>query len=93
MAPEWQIINSNNWVTVEAASRQYTINLGRSLDVWTGVWDRMKLDDDKGDWQEIFLDFDESRNPQGRIQAPKIYYKVLIDTQKNTGVVLVGKFL
>lgn len=53
----------------------------------------MTLDDVEGDWKEIFLDYEADRNPQGRMETPKIFYKVLIDKQKNTGVVLVGNII
>lgn len=56
-----------------------------SLDVFTGTHGVLKLNDTNGMEQEIYLDAENEKVP-----VPKIFYKILINTSEDSGVVLIG---
>ncbi|XP_053675739.1 uncharacterized protein LOC128725985 [Anopheles nili] len=90
VAPQWQRFNGFNWQRVETGVKAYVAANDLRLTVYTGTYGVLKLPDGNGDPQEIFLDFDPSRDPPGRVPVPALFYKVLIDENHDAGVALIG---
>ncbi|CAG9812170.1 unnamed protein product [Chironomus riparius] len=84
-APQWQTFNGANWDSVEISSRRLASDRGLNLDVYTGTFGITNLWNTAGVRRQIFLDW-----PAGRIPAPQIYYKILINQADLSGVVLIG---
>lgn len=70
---------------VEDGSRRLAADRNITLDVYTGTYGTLKVNDTEGTPQEIFLDADNKKVP-----VPKLFYKLLIDRSTNSGVVLIG---
>lgn len=70
---------------IEDGSRRLAADRNISLDVFTGTHGVLKLNDTDGVEQAIYLDAENERVP-----VPKIFYKILINTSENSGVVLIG---
>lgn len=87
-APQWQTFNGGNWDSVEISSRRLASDRGLNLDVYTGTFGITNLWNTAGIRRQIFLDW-----PAGRIPAPQIYYKVLINQADLSGIVLIGEWL
>jgi hypothetical protein len=85
-APQWQTFNSLNWVSVEISSRRLAADRNINLDVYTGTFGITRLWNSAGSRRQIFLDW-----PAGRIPAPMIYYKILVNNADRSGVVLIGE--
>lgn len=72
---------------VEDASRLLASNRNLVLDVYTGTYGVIGLDDAFGNSKPIHLYVNGSDR---RIPVPKLYYKALIDKQNSSGIVLIG---
>lgn len=70
---------------IEDGSRRLAADRNITLDVFTGTHGVLKLNDTDGVAQEIYLDVEN-----GMIPVPKIFYKILINVERNAGVVLIG---
>ncbi|ETN62076.1 alkaline nuclease [Anopheles darlingi] len=90
VAPQWQRFNALNWQRIETAVKEYITANDLWLTVYTGTYGVLELLDGNGDPQQIFLDYDAARDPPGRIPIPKLFYKVLIDEQTQSGIALIG---
>lgn len=93
MSPQWQTVNAGSWNDIEKASRDYAIKCGIKLSTWSGTLDVMQLPDSTDYWHSIFLDWNTNRDPMGKLQVPKIFYKILADEVNEKGIVLLGKIL
>ncbi|XP_050081183.1 uncharacterized protein LOC126568709 [Anopheles maculipalpis] len=90
VAPQWQRFNGFSWQRIETGLKAYVASNDLRLTVYTGTYGVLKLLDGNGDPQEVFLDFDPNRDPAGRVPAPALFYKVLIDEEHDAGLALVG---
>lgn len=79
------IYNNASRRAVEDGSRRLAADRNISLDVFTGTHGVIKLNDTDGTEQEIYLDVDNKKVP-----VPKIFYKILIDKSRSSGVALIG---
>jgi hypothetical protein len=70
---------------VEDGSRRLAANRNLTLEVYTGTHGVLKFNDIDGIAQDIYLDVDNKRVP-----VPRIFYKILVDTFTQRGIVLVG---
>jgi hypothetical protein len=87
-APQWQVFNGFNWERAEDSVRMLIRNRRLSLDVFTGTFGIMTLNDINGIPRQIFLTDDANNNPT--VPVPKIYYRIVIDRATNHGLVLIG---
>uniref|UniRef100_A0A182QHN1 DNA/RNA non-specific endonuclease/pyrophosphatase/phosphodiesterase domain-containing protein n=1 Tax=Anopheles farauti TaxID=69004 RepID=A0A182QHN1_9DIPT len=90
VAPQWQRFNGFNWQRIETGVKAYVAANGLRLTVYTGTYGVLELPDGNGDPQPIFLDFDADRDPAGRVPAPALFYKVLLDADNDAGLALIG---
>jgi DNA/RNA non-specific endonuclease len=86
-APQWQRFNAQNWEAVEDATRKLASNRAITVDVYTGTYGVLELDDYFGNAKEIFL---YVNGADRKIPVPKLYYKVLVNKSDSTGIVLIG---
>lgn len=84
-APQWQSFNGYNWVSVEDGSRRLAGNRNINLEIITGTHGVTTLKDINGIHQELYLGY-----PNKTIPVPKIYYRILIDKEHDSGIVLIG---
>uniref|UniRef100_A0A182WUJ3 DNA/RNA non-specific endonuclease/pyrophosphatase/phosphodiesterase domain-containing protein n=1 Tax=Anopheles quadriannulatus TaxID=34691 RepID=A0A182WUJ3_ANOQN len=90
VAPQWQRFNGFSWQRIETGVKAYVAANDLRLTVYTGTYGVLKLLDGNGDAQEIFLDYDANREPVGKVPAPALFYKVLLDEANDAGLALVG---
>uniref|UniRef100_A0A182IRT0 DNA/RNA non-specific endonuclease/pyrophosphatase/phosphodiesterase domain-containing protein n=1 Tax=Anopheles atroparvus TaxID=41427 RepID=A0A182IRT0_ANOAO len=90
VAPQWQRFNGLNWQRIETGVKSYVADRHLQLTVYTGTYGVLELPDGNGDPREIFLDFEPTRDPPGRVPVPRLFYKVLIDEEHQAGLALVG---
>lgn len=88
VAPQWQRFNGGNWENVESGVRAFIASRNIFAELYTGTWGVLELKDVHGDYQEIYLYYDE--NGKGQIPVPALYYKVVRDVDTNLGIVLIG---
>ncbi|XP_052870097.1 uncharacterized protein LOC128275582 [Anopheles cruzii] len=88
VAPQWQNFNAGNWERIEASSKTFVASRNIHVRVYSGTYGVQTQADGNGDHREIFLDFDG--NGRQRLQAPKVYYKILHNEAANLGIVLIG---
>ena len=86
-APQWQRFNALNWEAVEDGTRKLASARNILVDVYTGTFGVMKLDDYFGSSKEIFL---YVNGADRKIPTPKLYYKVLINKSDSSGIVFIG---
>lgn len=85
VAPQFQIINSGNWLKVEKLAREMADYLKVDLEVETGVFGVLQLkDSESGEEKPMYLD-DKNR----KVPVPAWFYKVLINPQENSGIVFI----
>lgn len=83
VAPEWQVINTGNWLRVENAARKVAASLNDTVTVFTGVYDVLTLPDVNGRMVPITLAADD------QLEAPKWLWKVLLHPASNAAVAFV----
>jgi len=86
-APQWQKFNALNWAYVEDGSRILAADRSITLDVYTGTYGVTQLKDENEVGHDIYL---YPNGPTTQIPVPKLYYKILLNTAANSGVVLIG---
>ncbi|XP_054085093.1 LOW QUALITY PROTEIN: uncharacterized protein LOC105214607 [Zeugodacus cucurbitae] len=87
-APQWQSFNGGNWSTIEDDVREYANNNGTTLLCWTGILGICTLPDVDGVQQPLHLHIDEQNNHT--IPVPKLFFRIVIDSESRKGIVLVG---
>ncbi|XP_058124824.1 uncharacterized protein LOC131285416 [Anopheles ziemanni] len=90
VAPQWQRFNGFNWQRIETGVKSYVADRDLQLTVYTGTYGVLELPDGNGDQREIYLDFDPTRDPPGRVPVPQLFYKVLLDEENQAGLALIG---
>lgn len=81
--PQFQVVNSGNWVRVEALARKVAADSNENFDVYTGVHDVLRVIDAKGDKQPLYL------VDGNLIAVPKWTWKVLINQRTGNGIVII----
>lgn len=88
VAPQWQTFNAGNWERVESDTRDIIGKWNVSVEVYTGTFGVITLNDEEGEPHEIYLDEDDEGN--ARVPVPKIYYKIMYHKESNSGIALIG---
>lgn len=84
---KFQRFNGLNWEAVEDSSRKLAANRNIVLDVYTGTFGTLSLNDYYKNPKDIYL---YVNGLDRRIPIPRLYYKVLINKADGTGIVLIG---
>lgn len=90
IAPQWQSFNGGNWEKVEVGVRKLAADRDLNLNIYTGTYGVMKTLDSSEPPELVELYLYIYANNKTSIPVPQIYYKVIIDTKSNDGVVIVG---
>lgn len=88
VAPQWQIFNGGNWERVESGTRSYVADRNLYVEIYTGTHDVLQMKDLHGNYQYLYLYFDENGN--GQIPVPKFYYKLIFERSTGRGIVIIG---
>lgn len=84
-APQWQTFNGGNWNSLEISVRRFAARRRLDLDVYTGVYGQMTMEDIHGKQQPIYL------HAEGAVMSvPKFYWKVIYDPLSKRGIAFVG---
>lgn len=84
-APQWQSFNAGNWNSLEISVRYFAAKRRLDLDVYTGVYGQMTMEDVYGKQQPVHLHVDGAI-----VSAPKFYWKVIYDPLSKRGTAFVG---
>lgn len=90
VAPQWQAFNGGQWAALEDEVRKFVAKSKLQVDCYTGTWGIMQLPHNSSETQnhEYFLVRDDNNN--GLLPVPKLYYRIVVDTQSGRGIALVG---
>ncbi|XP_052898773.1 uncharacterized protein LOC128305389 [Anopheles moucheti] len=83
-APEWQAVNGGNWLRVENAARKVAAQLNDTVQVYSGVYDILRLPDRNG--RPVAL----SLGDDGSVEVPKWLWKVIVHPPTGQGIVLIS---
>lgn len=83
VCPQFQAINGGNWLRVENLVRQIAADEDIGLDIYTGVYDRLRLIDERGEEQDIFLADNDL------IEAPLWLWKVVENARTDQAIVFI----
>lgn len=83
-APQWQIFNEGNWLSVESVLRNEAKRQALDLEVWTGTYGVQSLKDAEGRQKELYLAEDN------RIPVPELFWKLVYDPKSETAIAFVG---
>lgn len=87
VVPQWQAINNGNWKSLENSVRELAENRGRTLEVWTGIYDILHLPSASGESVELFLGLSEK---QRLVPVPALMWKVVHDPASKTAIAIVA---
>ncbi|XP_049778779.1 uncharacterized protein LOC126175826 [Schistocerca cancellata] len=83
-APQWQIFNEGNWLSVESVLRNHAQQQLLDLEVWTGTHGVLTLNDTEGRQKELYLAEGE------RMAVPLFFWKLVHDPKSGTAIAFVG---
>ncbi|XP_076251559.1 salivary endonuclease-like, partial [Rhynchophorus ferrugineus] len=86
-APQWQIINANNWYKVETSIRDYAEANQVDLLQWTGVYGVLSVNNTNNIKTELYL---YSKNDELYIPVPEVFWKVVYDPIYQKGAAIIG---
>lgn len=84
-APQWQSFNGGNWNLLESSVRYFVSRRRLDLDVYTGAYGQMTMEDIYGEQQPVYLHVESEV-----VSAPKFYWKVIYDPLSKLGTAFVG---
>ena len=85
--PQWWPFNGDNWLGFEAGTREYIENNNFDADVYTGTSGICQLLDINNNYVDIWLYIEDGTR---QLPVPKFNWKVVVDSEKNTGIALIG---
>ncbi|XP_037798273.1 uncharacterized protein LOC119593415 [Penaeus monodon] len=85
--PQWQAFNNGNWKYLEVATRTLAEYLGTDLEIYTGAWGVLELDDVNANPVEVYLGLTASERV---VPAPAVTWKVIYDKKNSRAVGVVG---
>jgi len=85
--PQWQAFNNGNWKYTEYGARDVASGRATDIQIWSGGWRVLQLDDVNNNPVDIFLGLTEA---QEVIPAPELTWKVIYDPAANEGAAVVG---
>lgn len=88
-APQWQTFNNGNWQQIEIGVKKFLAKRNYVADLYTGTHDIFTYPDVHGKEREIYLAYNDRTHEQ-QIPVPRYYYKVVIASEINAGIVFIG---
>lgn len=85
VAPQWQTFNNGNWKLLENSIRDLANSRRLGLDIYTGVYGQMTMEDTNGMQQPLYL-YPE----HNALSVPKYFWKVVYDPSSKLGTAFVG---
>ncbi|XP_076252962.1 salivary endonuclease-like [Rhynchophorus ferrugineus] len=86
-APQWQIINKNNWSKIESSTRDYAESRKVDLLQWTGTYGILAPKNSKNQPTPLHL-YDQNRRKY--LPVPKVFWKVVYEPSSKKGVAIIG---
>jgi len=83
-APQWMSFNGGNWMYLEDGLRDFAVERGLDLVVYTGTHGLCQLEDVNGDLVDIHL-YNGNMLP-----VPRYYWKIVYDPLAGAGVAVIG---
>ncbi|KAM7344139.1 salivary protein Tsal1-like [Cochliomyia hominivorax] len=83
VAPEFQVVNGGNWLTVEKLGRAIAAAFKEDIDSYNSYMDTLELRKKHGGFVKIYLDKTK------KIEAPKYFYKILMHKKSDSAIVFV----
>lgn len=87
-APQWFNMNSGNWLKIEDGVRRIVSQRKLFVEIITGTYGVMTMEDFNGNQQEIYLYEDDKM--EKHLPIPRYFYKILYDRQKSSGIVFIS---
>ncbi|ROT83819.1 deoxyribonuclease I [Penaeus vannamei] len=85
--PQWQAFNNGNWKYLEMATRTLAEYLGTDLEIYTGAWGVLELDNVKAKPVEVYLGLTVQERV---VPAPAVTWKVIHDKKNSRAAAVVG---
>ncbi|KAF2366417.1 DNA/RNA non-specific endonuclease [Trinorchestia longiramus] len=85
--PQWQSFNNGNWRHLETSVRDLAASRGSDIEVWSGGWQVLQLDDINGNPVDIFLGLTQG---EAVIPAADVTWKVVYDASTDNAAAVVG---
>lgn len=76
-------MNGGNWLRVESLARKLAQHYDVEMEIFTGVYDLLKLEDLNGDLKSMYLTADE------KYAVPKWMWKIIKNTSTNSAIVMI----
>ncbi|CAG9765124.1 unnamed protein product [Ceutorhynchus assimilis] len=87
-APQWASFNGGNWNELEMSLRDYASSTNSDLEVYTGVHGVSTLTNNANKIKtELFL---HTNNGRHLLPVPQLFWKLIYDKHKNSGIVILG---
>lgn len=88
-APQWKTVNEGNWNFLENSVRRFAAKHRLDIDVYTGVYGQMTMEDINGIQQPVYLHPYISAK-DAVMPVPKFYWKVIYDPLSMRGTAFVS---
>ncbi|XP_049774412.1 uncharacterized protein LOC126162153 isoform X2 [Schistocerca cancellata] len=86
-APQWYAFNSGNWNQLELDVRDFASKNNFDLEVYTGTYGTLQLEDKNGNQTDIYLYVGTSGK---KVPVPKLFWKVVYEPKSKRAIVFVG---
>lgn len=81
--PQFQSVNAGNWLRVESLARKLAQHYDVEMEIFTGVYDTLELENSFGNLKSMYLTVDE------KYQVPKWMWKIIKNTATNSAIVMI----
>ncbi|KAJ6648590.1 hypothetical protein Bhyg_03820 [Pseudolycoriella hygida] len=82
-SPQFQSVNSGNWLRVENLARKLAQSYNVDMEIWTGMYEILKLENSRGELEMMYL------SANGKYPVPKWLWKIVKNTSTNSAIVFI----
>nr|ARW74137.1 double stranded RNA degrading enzyme 4 [Locusta migratoria] len=86
-APQWYGFNGGNWNQLEMDVRAFASANGYDLEVYTGVYGKLKLPNATGNLTEVYL---YASAEEKKLPVPMLFWKIVYEPRDKQAMVFVG---
>lgn len=83
VCPQFQSVNAGNWLRVESLARKLAQNYDVEMEIFTGVYDNLKLRNSAGHLKSMYLTADK------KYAVPKWIWKIIKNPSTNAAIVMI----